>query len=106
MSERERRVGANEAVFREVNEHVASLNRDNGQMSIVCECGDLSCTERLSVSYAKYEAVRSDAALFLVAPGHLQGDVEDIVEHGNGFEIVRKTDGDARRVAEQTDPRN
>ncbi|NUR76371.1 MAG: hypothetical protein HOQ28_08825 [Thermoleophilia bacterium] len=105
MSERERRIGLNEAVFREVNEHVESLSQGTDALSIVCECGELSCTERLFVSPAKYEAVRAHAALFLVAPGHVAADVEDVVERSDGFEIVRKHEGEAQQIAEETDPR-
>jgi hypothetical protein len=42
MDERERRIGLNEALFREVNEAVSDINADfeAPDFEIVCECGD------------------------------------------------------------------
>jgi hypothetical protein len=111
MGERARRIGNNEALFREVNEHVESLSRglaeaSDRQLHIVCECGDLTCAEALTVPLGKYEAVRADATLFFVKPGHEATDVEAVVEHTERFDVVRKRAGDAQRIAEQTDPRS
>ena len=110
MSDRARRIGENEALFREVNEHVQSLGRGvaEGQspMQIVCECGDLSCDDRLGVSSSKYEEIRSDATLFFVVPGHTKADIEEVVERTEAYEVVRKVAAEARRIAEETDPRS
>jgi hypothetical protein len=111
MNERTRRVGMNEAVFREINEQVEGLNRgladiSDNQMHIVCECGDLVCVERLVVPLPKYEEIRTDSALFFIMPGHDKPDVEDVVERAGVYEVVRKHPGEAERVAEQTDPRS
>jgi hypothetical protein len=110
VDERALRVGRNEALFREVNEQVESLTRTfavavEDALEIVCECAELSCVERIAVTLATYERVRSDAHLFLVKPGHEEGDVEEVVERAPGYNIVRKSAGDARRVVEETDPR-
>jgi hypothetical protein len=111
MNERTRRVGLNEAVFREVNEQVEGLNRSladisDNQMHIVCECGDLVCVERLVIPIRKYEAVRSDAALFFIVPGHDKPDVEAVVEEAGAYAVVRKRAGGPARIAEETDPRS
>ena len=111
MDERARRVGLNEAVFREVNEQVESLNRglaeiSDNQMHIVCECGDLLCIERLVVPVPRYEEIRSDSTLFFIVPGHDKPDVEDVVDQTDAYDVVRKHAGEAARVAEQTDPRS
>lgn len=111
MNERTRRIGLNEAVFRELNEQVESLNRSladisDNQMHIVCECGDLECVARLVVPVPKYEETRSDSALFFVQPGHDIPGVEDVVEHTTTYDVVRKHPGEAERVAEATDPRS
>ena len=41
--ERARRVGLNEAIFRQVNEQIRGLNREfgaeHGTMTAICECG-------------------------------------------------------------------
>jgi hypothetical protein len=111
MTERTRRVGLNEAVFREINEQVEGLNRNladisDNKMHIVCECGDLVCVERLVVPLPKYDEIRSDSALFFVKPGHDKPDVEDVVEQTDAYEVVRKRPGEAEQIAEETDPRS
>jgi hypothetical protein len=110
MEERTRRIGLNEAVFRTVNEQVESLNRrfsagDNGTMRIICECGDMSCFEQLAVPASDYERIRSDATLFFTLPGHERAEVEAVVEQSNGYLVVRKHEGEAARIARETDPR-
>jgi hypothetical protein len=110
MNERTRRVGKNEAVFREINEQVEGLNRNlagisDNQMHIVCECGDLVCVERLVVPLPKYEEIRSDSALFFIKSGHDKPDVEDVVEEADAYNVVRKHPGEPERVAQATDPR-
>lgn len=94
--ERRKRIALNESVFREVNEQVEALNRnlvaleESEDMSIVCECGEIQCAQRLDVSLGEYERVRSDALLFLVVPGHEIPDVEDVVERSDAYLVVRK----------------
>ena len=111
MSENQRRKAVNEAVFREVNERIKSLQRgfalsERQPLNIVCECDRLDCAEQISVGVDTYEKVRSDAALFLVRPGHEDGSVEDVVDTEGDYMIVRKHPGDPQAVAEQTDPRS
>jgi hypothetical protein len=111
MSDRTRRVGSNEAVFREVNEQIEGLNRgvaaiSDGMMHIVCECGDLLCAKQLSVPTSKYEAVRADSELFFVVAGHEQLDIEDVVEQTSEFNVVRKRAPEAAQIAAETDPRS
>jgi hypothetical protein len=110
MSENQRRKAANEAVFREVNERIESLRHvfsavEHQPLNIVCECDRIECAERLSVAADVYEETRSDSALFLVRPGHEDGAVEDVVDTGGDYIIVRKRPGEPRQIAEQTDPR-
>jgi hypothetical protein len=103
----EERAARNEALFREVNERVEETHdvASGGTAEFVCECPDGACTERLEVSLATYERVRSSPLLFLVAPGHERVEVEHVVEQGDGFSIVRKDTPAAARLAEKTDPR-
>jgi hypothetical protein len=48
--ERGRRVGVNEALFRQVNEQIRSLTddlgTDGGTITVICECGDTDCTSQ------------------------------------------------------------
>ena len=58
--ERARRVGLNEALFRRVNEEIESLNDAFGgqsTLSVICECGDGQCMERIEISLVDYERV-------------------------------------------------
>jgi hypothetical protein len=108
VDERERRIGQNEALFREVNERIERLSQTlqaTDSITILCECGDASCTEQIEVSLPEYERVRQDPTLFFVVLGHEQTDVEDVVEQGEGYTVVRKTDG-AAEVARERDPRD
>jgi hypothetical protein len=111
MDERARRIGENEALFRAVNEQVEELQRgmaavSDDRMHIVCECGELGCTERIVVPVGKYEEVRSDPTLFLIVSGHEKPDVEDVVEDAGSFAVVRKRDGGPADLAAATDPRD
>jgi hypothetical protein len=110
MSENQRRKAANEAVFRDVNERIESLQRgfaavERQPLHIVCECDRLDCADQLSVDLDVYEKTRSDSSLFLVRRGHEDGSVEDIVDTGSDYIIVRKLPGDPEQIAELTDPR-
>jgi len=103
MSERERRIGENEALFRQVNERIKELNRG---FSAVLERGDEACIERVSLTPEEYERVRSEPTDFVVTPGHVVHDVDDVIFSGDGFEVVRKREGEAAEVARETDPRD
>ena len=103
--DRERRAGLNEALFREVNEQIRGLDDDGGTITVICECADADCTERLELFVSEYERVRDDALLYVIALGHELQDVERVVERRDRWEIVRKV-GVASEVAEETDPRS
>jgi hypothetical protein len=108
--DRDARIGLNEAVFREVNERINDLAEhfvlEDQPLDLICECGDPNCVERISMSRAEYEQLRSEATHFAVHAGHVQPDVEDLVERMRGYLIVRKHEGDPAEVARETDPRN
>ncbi len=110
MDDRSRRVGLNEALFREVNERIEavseSLQITNETIAILCECGDESCTERVDVGLADYERIRDDGELFFIRPGHQADDVEDVVERNSGWEVVRKKPGEPAEFARKLDPRS
>lgn len=109
MDERARRIGLNEAVFREVNERIESLaetfNLGTQPLDLICECGDASCVDRIQLTHADYEQLRSDPHQFAVAPGHDIPDVETVVARSAGYHVVAKHEGQPQEVAEQTDRR-
>ena len=108
MDERARRIGLNEALFREVNERIAEVRESAHvqHMDIVCECGDLACEERFSIEPGDYERLRSEPTLFAVVPGHEIPDVESVVEEHPEYLTVRKRRAEAVELAEATDPRS
>jgi len=107
--ERAERIGLNEAVFREVNERIESLAQtfDLGTqpLDLICECGDAGCVQRIHMTHAEFERLRSNSSHFAVSPGHVAPDVESVVEQLDGYQIVSKDEGLPRLIAERTDPR-
>jgi hypothetical protein len=103
----EQRFGANEAMFREVNEAI-----ERGQWpgevgstaSFRCECARLGCTRIIELTVEEYEEVRAHSRRFVVAIGHQQPEVERVVEERPAYLVVEKRD-QAGEVAEATDPR-
>jgi hypothetical protein len=104
MSLWEERAARNEALFREVNERVASLAGGGATESgFVCECSDAACVERLHLARDEYHAVRQNPRGFILVPGH-EGAFERVVERHETYVVVEKL-GDAGRISEQHDPR-
>jgi hypothetical protein len=109
VSERARRIGLNEAVFRAVNEEIEALAERFGLagqvLDLICECGDAGCADRIQLRHEEYVALRDDPRTFAVVPGHVAPDVEDVVANRDGYDIVRKHEGEPATIAEATDPR-
>ena len=105
-----RRVGLNESIFRQVNEQIESLNRELGgdlpRMTIICECANGDCTERLEIPISEYEKVRADPRRYIVVPGHELPDYESVVEGAEGYDIVQKREGEPAEIAKDLDPRS
>ncbi|HKN63255.1 MAG TPA: hypothetical protein VJV76_02880 [Gaiellaceae bacterium] len=110
MSDRARRVGLNEAIFRQVNEQIRGLNRDfgteQGTMTVICECGNSDCTERLEVLVSDYERIRGDARLYVIARGHEIPSVETVVEQNETYDVVQKDEGEPAELSKTLDPRS
>jgi hypothetical protein len=99
---RGRRVGENEALWRQINELTPP---EPGVMNLVfCECGLVTCTERVTMTAEEYADVRRASTTFVVAPGHEIPDVERVVDSNERYRIVDK-EGEAAAVAIRTDPR-
>jgi len=108
MTERERRIGRNEEVFRRVNEQIEQVNEAfgsvSGTMTLVCECGETSCIEQIELTPEEYERLRSEETLFAIRPGHEIPDVEDVVERADRYWVVRKHEGDPADTAREISP--
>jgi hypothetical protein len=96
-----------ESLFRSVNEQIAeSAERfDADSTEFVCECGDANCTHRVAATLDEYEAVRSDGATFMLAPGHADADIERGIEDRGRFHVVEKVQRTVRAAVKRLDPR-
>src|SRR5579884_2035565 len=107
--DRKARIASNEALFRAVNEKIEDVNSAFGTITetvtVVCECGEDTCIDQIELSLPCYEDVRKDPSLFVVVPGHEIPEVEQVVEHGDGFDIVRKMVGTGGAIVSATDTR-
>jgi hypothetical protein len=103
----------NEALFREINERVTRMRDQTGEvdasgndfLDFLCECARQDCLEKLHLTPAEYEQVRSVPTDFLVAPGHQVAEIERIVSENDRFTVVRK-EGRAAEIARKRDPRS
>jgi hypothetical protein len=109
VDERGRKIGVNEAMFREVNERIEGLAETFGlgdqALDLICECGDVSCAQQIRMTSQEYEAIRAEPTFFAVYPGHEIDDVEEIVERREGYYVIRKREGEPARVARETHTR-
>lgn len=107
---RKSQIALNETLFREVNEEIDRSGAETGvtgqTLRIVCECGEITCTEFIPVRMEEYEQIRSNPVLFIVVPGHEKTEVEIRVRRTDDYDIVRKRPGEPERIALATDPRS
>lgn len=100
-------IARNEAFFRAVNEGIAEASErfESVEAEFLCECGDANCTHRLEVPLEEYEEVRENPTRFLVERGHVEPEVEQVVERRRGYAIVEKVDAVAARIVRRLNPR-
>jgi hypothetical protein len=100
--DRVRRLAANEALARQVNEQVEQLGQrwnDPGEpLEILCECSLADCTLRLKVSMADYHAVRENDTRFMLVDDHVVEEIERRVGTVGEATVVEKV-GPGRDVA-------
>lgn len=101
LDSREQRVAYNEDWSRSMNERKAKWI-DNGFVAagFRCECHKADCGVRIRLSGPEWRRVRSRPNRFAVAPGHVDPEVECVVEEHPHFWIVDKK-GEAGRTAER-----
>jgi hypothetical protein len=107
------RQARNEALVREVNERIDSLDRDaeeggatpaGSTFGFHCECGrDGGCGEMVWMTLPEYDVVRAQDDRFAVAPGHENDALERVVAGNDRFIIVDKIAAAEPYVAD--DPR-
>jgi hypothetical protein len=105
--DQEERLAKNESVFRALNENIRGLASGlHGQepFEFICECSTSGCFERVSLTLAEYERIRQDGTHFLLAAGHEDIAIEQVIAERDGYVVVEK-DGVAGLVADDEDPR-
>jgi hypothetical protein len=95
VDERERRIAENEVLFNAVNNQILSLgealpNDGAAPFSIICECGDADCTERIVLDPAAYQQIRLQPAQFVVRRGHEIPDTEHVIGESSDYLVVEK----------------
>jgi hypothetical protein len=104
----ERRLAANETMFREVNEGIERgqwPGEDREPVGFRCECARLGCNLLVKLTLAEYEQVRAHPRRFMMVPGHEIPGVETVVEQRPGYVIVQKREEAGERAA-ASDPRS
>jgi hypothetical protein len=107
MDTPEERKARTESAFREVNERIAENARrfEAGETNFICECNDPQCTERVEATLEEYEDVRANGARFLIAPGHTDPTIEQVVARKGAFVVVEKVNAAARALVRRMNPR-
>jgi hypothetical protein len=90
-----------------VNERIQDVagRFDMNALDLLCECGNPSCVERISMSRNEYEQVRADPSQFAMTPGHEDASVETVIAREKTFHLVRKRSGEPAALAAERNPR-
>jgi hypothetical protein len=109
VDSREDRVAKNEAMHRAVNreiEHVAEdlCERGADTIEVLCECGQPGCTSLLSLTIGDYDRVHGQRDRFIVAQGHVDLELERVVEEAEEYLVVDKF-GEAEATAKEEERR-
>jgi hypothetical protein len=105
--ELQRRLAANETVFRQVNEGIERgrwPGDDEQLIGFRCECARLGCNALVNLTKGDYEQVRSGSRRFVMIAGHEIPEVETVVNRRNGYAVVEKRN-EAGDHAAKADPR-
>ena len=107
--DRIRRVGENEALYRLVNERIKALSpgtvTGTDEFGVICECATLACKTQIMIRPEVYEQTRARSDHFIVLCGHQLDDIETVIEDHETFFVIEKTPAEAKRIAEEMDPR-
>jgi hypothetical protein len=102
----EKQLAQNEDLFREINEKIDALASSQGhdlhRYQFFCECSDLNCVDRVSLTLQEYAFARADPTRFVVAKEHAVDEIEHVVEEARDHVFVEKN-GAAGRAAVELD---
>jgi hypothetical protein len=107
VASREERNARNESLFREVNERFeqGTVSERTKMLTLLCECGDVACTQVVELPLTTYEDVRREGEWFLLIAGHEQPELETVVAQVSDVLVVQKR-GEGGDVARDLDPRS
>jgi hypothetical protein len=81
-----------ERIFRDANKSIGAVAEElavNAQVPFLCECDDPACRRILRAPWQEFAALH-ERDLFVVAPGHQDIAVEDVVATSQAYTVVRK----------------
>ena len=83
-------------ILRHVNERVSRVAQTfqvfDEPYDFLCECGVTGCRTPVAATIAEYDRVRSHPSTWLVAPGHEDELLEEVVYRTEHFVVVRVVD--------------
>jgi hypothetical protein len=99
----------NEGHFRDLNEWTRAALDDACVERLfevyLCECGDESCADPITLPRAEYELVRSNPTHFALATNHENPKVDFVIVEHPRYTIVEKGLEEAAQIAYAMDPR-
>jgi hypothetical protein len=96
-----------EALFRDVNERIATTAVHFGgeDAEFVCECADPKCVQRVEVPLEVYDGVRADPTTFILAKGHEEESIERVIDERRRYQVVEKVNRKVVDIVKKLDPR-
>lgn len=88
-----------------MNERIKDVGAEAEKLLLLCECGDLGCSEVVEMTPAEYEAVRAGGDRFFFVPGHEDVALDRVIDQTAGFVVVERF-GEGGDVARSLDPRS
>jgi hypothetical protein len=107
-SSQQGRIARTQATTRQINEQIEQAQQataEQGQIRLLCECGQLECDRLIAITVPEYEALRADATRFAMVRAHVIPEVERVVEETDRYTVVVKREGPPAAVAVEQDPR-
>lgn len=107
MNRREQRVAQNQALGRAINERIERHEQPaTGEvLALVCECADADCSEKIELTWERYEQLRTGPHCFVVVEGHEASDLEVVIGREGDYLVVEKVEP-GRQISGATDPRS
>jgi hypothetical protein len=67
-------------------------------LEFICECSDLNCHERVTMTIGDYQQQIKDPARFVISPHHEQTDIEKVLKRTDDHTLVEKRPDLIRQV--------